>query len=314
MATLILCSESDDASVNLRDSLLRASDWGKEEIFPHGRVVKHLICDVHILSIKKIHVQADSIDMIHENEVSCEVNEVLVLSRHVSSTETPAITLHAIGLPGIYPPGMPGKSGGINGQLVPPSPRFASLYREMLKDAREKKLDEYFDLTLEATHHGPVLNSPTLYIEIGSTYSDWSREDALNLWARVLCKVLGLNGSIPLGNWRGEGDVMIGLGGGHYAPRHKAVVEKGNIWLGHILAGYSLDFGMTDQIKGAKSTILWQDSILSAIESTKQAFPGANIFVHVDRKSFKGWQRDEIRKLLAENDILMRRGKEIPQE
>ena len=43
MATLILCSESDDASVNLRDSLLRASEWGEEEFFSHGRVVKHLI-------------------------------------------------------------------------------------------------------------------------------------------------------------------------------------------------------------------------------------------------------------------------------
>ena len=90
MVTLILCSESDDASVNLRDSLLRASEWGKEEFFSHGRVVKHLICDVHILSIENIHVHADSIDSIHENEVSCEINEVLVLSRHVSSTDTPA--------------------------------------------------------------------------------------------------------------------------------------------------------------------------------------------------------------------------------
>ena len=67
MATLILCSESDDASVNLRDSLLRASEWGQEEVFSHGRVVKHPICDVHILSIEKTHVHADSIDIVHEN-------------------------------------------------------------------------------------------------------------------------------------------------------------------------------------------------------------------------------------------------------
>ena len=107
---------------------------------------------------------------------------------------------------------------------------------------------------------------------------------------------------------------MIGLGGGHYAPRHKAVVEKGNIWLGHVLAGYSLNFDTTDNIAGGRATILWQDSILSAIESTEQAFPGADIFVHLDRKSFKGWQREEIRKLLAENGILIRRGKEISQE
>ena len=92
------------------------------------------------------------------------------------------------------------------------------------------------------------------------------------------------------------------------------MVEEGNIWLGHVLAGYSLDFDTSDRINGGRSTILWQDSILSAIESTKQAFPGADIFVHLDRKSFKGWQREEIRKLLSKNDILIRRGKEISQE
>ncbi len=314
MATLILCSESDDASVNLRDSLMKISEWGPEEVFTHGRLVRNLISDVHILSIEKIHINADSIDRIHEKEVDCVIDEVLVLSRHVSSTNTPAITLHAIGLPGIYPLGLPGKSGGINGKLVPPSPRFALFYREMVKEARKEKLDEHFDLTLEATHHGPVLETPTLYIEVGSTDLDWNREDALNLWARVICRVLGLDGSPSLGNWKGKGDVMIGLGGGHYAPRHKVVVENGNIWLGHILAGYSLDFDVSNRIIGDKSPILWQDSIISAIESTKKAFPGGNIFVHLDRKSFKGWQRDEIKNFLAEIGVIIRRGKEISQE
>jgi D-aminoacyl-tRNA deacylase len=117
-----------------------------------------------------------------------------------------------------------------------------------------------------------------------------------------------------MGDWKGKGDVMIGLGGGHYAPRHKAVVENGNIWLGHILAGYSLDFDAPNRIIGGKSPIIWQDSIISAIESTKQAFPGGDIFVHLDRKSFKGWQRDLIKNFLTEKDILIRRGKDISQE
>jgi len=293
---------------------MRVSSWGAEEFFPHGLLVRNLVSDVHILSIEKIHVQADSIDAIHEREVDCGIDEVLVLSRHVSSTDTPAITLHAIGLPGAYPPGEPGKSGGINGKMVPPSPRFAFLYREMVKEARQNRLDEYFDLTLEATHHGPVLKTPTLYIEIGSTQSDWRREDALDLWARVLCRALGLDGEAPRGEWKGKGDVMVGLGGGHYAPRHKVVAENGKIWLGHILAGYALDFKLNNQITGDESAAPWQEAIISAIESTKHAFPGGDVFVHLDRKSFKGWQRDEIKKFLAENDVLIRRGKDIPKE
>ena len=92
------------------------------------------------------------------------------------------------------------------------------------------------------------------------------------------------------------------------------MVEEGNIWLGHVLAGYSLDFDTSDRINGGRSTILWQDSILSAIESTKQSISWSRYFCASDRKSFKGWQREEIRKLLSKNDILIRRGKEISQE
>tara|TARA_B110000014_G_scaffold232799_1_gene195707 strand:- start:665 stop:1615 length:951 start_codon:yes stop_codon:yes gene_type:complete len=314
MVILILCSEADDASVNLRGSLLESSSWEKAEFFQHGKVNRNSNCNVHLLTIEKIHVDADSIDEIHENEVGCVVNEVLVLSRHVSSSDTPAITLHAIGLPGSLPEGAPGRSGGVNGVLVPPSPRFACLYREMVKEARKRNLQEHFDLTLEATHHGPVLTRPTLYIEIGSTESDWSRDDALELWAKVLCRVLGLNGDFPKGIWEGSGEVMIGLGGGHYAPRHKDIVERGGMWLGHVLANYSLDFTHDKNPDSEELLMPWQRSIISAINSTMDAFPGGDIFVHLDRKSFKGWQRTEINSFLSENDILVLRGRDILRE
>ena len=209
MVTLVLCSLADDASVNLRNALQEHSPWTKPEIFSHGKVSRSINSDVHLLSIGQIHVEADSIDKAHEKELNCTVDEVLVLSRHVSTTNTPAITLHAVGLPGVIPMGERGKAGGINGVLVPPSPRFATIFREMLVEARKRKLDDHFDLTLEATHHGPVLETPTLYVEIGSTEADWSRDDALNLWAYLISKVLGLKDGIQMGLWEGDGEVMM---------------------------------------------------------------------------------------------------------
>ena len=50
-------------------------------------------------------------------------------------------------------------------------------------------------------------------------------------------------------------------------PQAQSSGGGGNIWLGHVLAGYSL-FDTSDRINGGRSAILWQDSILSAIEST----------------------------------------------
>tara|TARA_B100000927_G_C16470806_1_gene471453 strand:- start:2525 stop:3487 length:963 start_codon:yes stop_codon:yes gene_type:complete len=314
MVTLLLCSLSDEASVNLRNALQENTRWSDEESFGHGDVLRSLHSDVHLLSIDQIHVNADAIDKTHEKELGCNVDEVLVLSRHVSSTDTPAITLHAIGLPGATPEGERGRAGGLNGNLVPPSPRFATIFREMVVEARKRNLDDHFDLTLEATHHGPILEAPTLYLEIGSTKEDWSREDALKLWATLLSDILGLKNGVQKGIWEGEGEVMIGIGGGHYAPRHREVVEMGNMWLGHIIAGYSLDFSKSDSSENEEFGPPWQKTILSAIKSTEKSFPGGEIFIHIDRKSFKGWQRREISDFLAERGISLRRGRDIFRE
>ena len=193
--------------------------------------------------------------------------------------------------------------------VVPPSPRFASLFRSMISLARSSGLDEEFDLTLEATHHGPLLESPTLYIEIGSTEKEWSCVGAAELWAEVLSKNLGLSGNRPV-EWAPGGDVMIGLGGGHYAPRHKAVLsESEELWAGHLLANYALPFEEPSDEGLPKG--LWRHSIEVSVESTRAAFPGANLFAHLDRKSFKAWQRNAITALLDDLDVPIRRGREL---
>jgi len=313
MVSLILCSTLDGASMNLAHSLIQSTDWGDVEEFGHGRVRKHSRMPVQILEIDQLHIHADGIDSTHMDETGEEIDEVLVLSRHVSSTNTPAITLHAIGLPGETPLGEPGVAGGVRGFVVPPSPRFASLYRKMLVLARDEGLHEEFDLTMEATHHGPKLQSPSLYIEIGSTEFEWNRKDVASVWSSVICDVLGLNDGEPLGTWNSSGSVMVGFGGGHYAPRHKAVVESGNFWLGHVLANYSLIFeAMEDGSEEPGGN--WKESVLASIDATRVAFPGGEIFAHLDRKSFRGWQRSSLVSFLEEMGVPVLRGRDLKQE
>ena len=313
MASLILSSTLDEASINLARALVESSDWQNVENFDHGRVRRHSERPVTILEIDELHIHADEIDMVHMDETGDSIDEVLVLSRHVSSTNTPAITLHAIGLPGITPTGEKGVAGGVNGHVVPPSPRFSSLYRKMLEVARKNGLEGDFDLTMETTHHGPRLETPSLYIEIGSTEAEWNRKDAAMVWSTVICDVLGLNGAEPQGEWAGSGSVMVGFGGGHYAPRHKSVVESGDFWLGHVLANYSLRFEKSElesEIPGGN----WKESASSAIEATRAAFPGGEIFAHLDRKSFRGWERSILVNFLEENGVPVLRGRDLSQE
>ncbi len=310
MVSLLLASEEDVASLNIFDTLLKQGVWGPRENFSHGQVYTHRHKDVQLLKIKELHIFADNIDLEHSRLTNKPVHEILVLSRHISSTNTPALTLHAIGIPGELPYGDVGKSGGIKGTLIPPCTRFSALYRIMSSKARKIGLNNYYDITMEATHHGPILNSPTIYIEIGSTEREWSDPIAAEIWAESISECLGLTGEDELGKWGGAGKVMIGIGGGHYVPRHKDIISNSDIWLGHLIASYAISFDMNENFDSYPQGT-WRHSIISAVESTIASFPGGDIFVHLDRKSFKGWQRDAIQKLLNEKNIPILRKKEI---
>ena len=65
---------------------------------------------------------------------------------------------------------------------MPPGRRLASLYRRLHQLKKESagsvSVPEGFGVSLEATHHGPYLRAPSLFIEIGSTEAEWERTDA----------------------------------------------------------------------------------------------------------------------------------------
>ena len=308
MVTLLLASKADNASVNLHEAVVDLGGWDAPEILPHGLLMRHSTHPVHLLLIEKLHIYADGIDIIHEKETAETVDEVLVLSRHAAKSGLPSLTVHAIGVPGEIPHGEEGFAGGIKGIAVPPSPRFSAIYSALREESSKSELADEFEVSLETTHHGPVLTKPTLYLEIGSTESEWIRKDAAKVWAAVISRVLGLSDKSPEGEWFGEGDVMIGLGGGHYAPRHSDIAIRSGLPFGHLLANYALIF---DEENKESPSGPWRHSLLEAIEKTRVAFPGGTIFAHLDRKSFKGWQRNAIIAELSSLDVEVRRGKEI---
>ncbi|MDP6212856.1 MAG: D-aminoacyl-tRNA deacylase [Candidatus Thalassarchaeaceae archaeon] len=310
MVSLLLASTEDPASMNMLAEVMDIGGWGESQEFDHGRVNRHSTGNAEILLIDSLHIWADGVDSTHTSLTGSEVDEVLVLSRHVSASNTPALTLHAVGVPGEFPHGVAARSGGITGTAVPPSTRFGELFRNMCRIATEDHLENEYDLTLEATHHGPVLAAPTLYLEIGSTMEQWEDVRAARVWSKTIAICLGLSKNCVKNDWQGVGEVMIGLGGGHYAPRHKAVISASDVWVGHILANYAIVFEGENE-EGSIPAGPWSHSIRTAVESTRSAFPGGDIFAHLDRKSFKGWQRSALSNLLSELGVPVLRGKQI---
>ena len=315
MITLLIVSEPDIASTIQGEALLRRGVWNEEGEIEGGNSWSHQSAPVHMWWFPDRVLWQDGLDERYSSSSGKNVDEVIFLSRHFAASGMPSLTLHVIGVPGESPVGESAEYGGKKGEVVLPNTRFASWYRRMCQAGEEHGLVPEFDLTIETTHHGPILSVPTMFIEIGSSESHWGREDAAEAWADVITEGLGLDGGQGLGDWTSLSDderrtskVMLGIGGGHYAPRHSDVLRKTNCWAGHQIASYALEMEKPDDENwdGTSDPYpqgQWAHSIKVCLESTKRAFPEGQIIAHLDRKSFKGWQRQSIKRLCEELDL-----------
>jgi len=304
---LIVINGEDIASVVQANALLSKGDWKTGDLVEGCNTWNR--GDVHIWWTKGNVLFEDNLDQRWHAETGINVQEVIFPSRHSASSGIPSLTLHYIGVPHLLDSEKP-PFGGASGKAPPPNPRLASWFRLLNNKVNESDLEGDFDVTLETTHHGPWLETPSLYIEIGSDESTWNREDAAHILADVIWEGLGLDGSSGHGNWDSE-DVnhraIICIGGGHYAPRHSALALRDGIWLGHILANYALPMEKPEnEVTENPDTWpngAWKQAIGEAIDSTKLAYEGAEICAYLDRKSFKGWQRRAITYFLNNQNI-----------
>ena len=294
MVSLILVSSGDIASTNQADELLKMCEW--QELDPVEGLPSYSFKHARMWWMKDGCLWEDDLDK-RWTEATGEVpTEIIFPSRHSAASGNASLTLHPIGTMQV-PDGETPEYGGKAADCPPPNPRIAAWWRELNRVAND--LTE-FDLSLETTHHGPWIETPSLFIEIGSTDLTWGHMGAAKILAGIIYRGLGLDGGNGLGQWNGRGRVVVTLGGGHYAPRGNLLASHEGIWLGHMLATYALPF-----VKNEDDTVsgMWENSVRKAIKATELAFPGGDIVCSMDKKAFKGWQRQAIRDLLSELDV-----------
>ncbi len=309
--SLIIVSGGDIASTNQADVLLSNYNWHR--LNDVEGLPAYSINDIRMWIHNDGVLFEDHLDSRWENATGETVIEAIFPSRHSAKSGNPSLTLHPIGVPQLSPDDVP-PYGGRSGKAPPPSPRIASWWRSLIKAVEGQEISNNFDLSLEVTHHGPWLNVPSLFIEVGSTADTWGHQGAADVLAGIIAKGIGLDGGKQIGLWDSEKNsgepVIITLGGGHYSPRANKLGAMNGIWIGHMLATYALPFDSQtndDTLPGGN----WKNSINSAIEATKIAFPNGKLICSMDKKAFKGWQRQAIRSHLEALEIPLMNTKSI---
>ena len=238
ITVLIVCSLKDLASINIKKGLLEQSNWDELDKFEDNIVYRNSsMKDVVLITIKDRKITHENLEEEVKEKLGIEPKQAIFISRHRSKTGEPTLTVHPIGNYG------EAEFGGKTKTLSKSSPKLmAHLLRIMKKNVEEAKL--YHKVCLEVTHHGPYMSIPTLFAEVGSDETEWEKQEPADIVAKSILEMLKsyhyeeeLPDDIP---------VLVGVGGGHYAPRFTDVVFEKKAAFGHMIPRYHIDAGNID--------------------------------------------------------------------
>jgi len=210
MKFAIICSKKDLAGKN---------------IFKQLKKYPKLNC--HLIEEDSIHAEN-----LHEKPEIREKDFVIFASKHASKEKRKTLSIHA--------PGNFGKAefGGKEGKLCPTSALFLKhLFQVLNKHAKKENID--YEVTLEATHHGPYIEKPCCFIEIGSSLSEWQDEKAGEVIAGTIEKAVG---SFDFKEAERKWKSAVLLGGGHYNQAGNKIILRTAYAIGHICPKYMLQY------------------------------------------------------------------------
>lgn len=214
---LIIASKKDKAGTNITTTLSQfrqnpvLSSIGEKSNFDFYLV------DDEIIYTKNL-----------DSEKINQYDFIIFASKHKSEKQEKTLSIHA---PGNW---REAELGGEPEKVCKTSALFQKQIFEKLKTNSEKYHLKDYSITLECTHHGPLINKPCIFIEIGSTEIEWSDRRAAFIISKTISDIIKEFKENPYN------EVAIGIGGPHYCPNFNKIQLKSNIAISHIIPQYVL--------------------------------------------------------------------------
>lgn len=136
----------------------------------------------------------------------------------------------------MHPPGNLGeaKMGGVPRKVsVSPANAMRDILEAMMRLKEEMKLD--YEVYYEGTHHGPSLNVPTMFAELGSSPKQWNDLRAAETVAHATIEAVSKFGDFPA-------KTVLGIGGPHYNSKFTRMALGNEIAFGHMIPKYAVPY------------------------------------------------------------------------
>ncbi len=222
-------------------------------------------------------VYAENID----KQIKQESDFIIFISKH-QGAKSKILSIHA--------PGNWNKAelGGKQGKVCPTSAFILKTFFINLN----KNTPANWTSTLECTHHGPYIDKPCLFIEIGSSQQDWKSVEAAKAIAKTIEEsIQKINKNKP------ESYIpAIGIASPHYCNNFNQIQLNSTYALSYIIPNYQ--FPITKE--------MLQEAISKTQEKVETAI--------IDWKGLKGKDRQETLKLLNELGLKILRTSEIEKK
>lgn len=212
---LIVASKLDKAAINITTNLSQFGDF------------KFYLIDDQVLYTENL-----DLEKINQHDF------IIFASRHESEKKEKTLSVHA---PGNW---RLAEYGGEKGKVCPASALFMKqIFEKLVSNAREHHM-EHYKVCMEATHHGPLIDKPCLFIEIGSTEEEWTDRRAGFVIAKTIADAISGFKENPYN------EIAIAIGGTHYCAGFNKIQESSNVAISHVIPQYAFPLS-EDMVKEA---------------------------------------------------------------
>lgn len=229
----VIVSKTDLAGLNISEQLITEFNFKKtKKEFDSNLIYSNNLIkgkEIDLIFINEKQVAADYL-----NEL--ETDLFVFASKHSSESGKPTFSVHSIGNFN------KAELGGKEKTLVKTSSLvIKNFFLNLLKQTKKENLD--WPVLMEQTHHGPFLSKPSVFIEIGSTETEWKNKTAGKIIAFAIMD--------SFFNFNSNFKTAVGVGGTHYCPSFFKVMAETDVALSHILSKYyvnEIDFVLFEQM------------------------------------------------------------------
>ncbi len=257
LKSVVLVASSQDTAAKNMYSFLK-NEFGEE--------IKVDKCKIALQKVEKKVLYVKEPEELGAEEASA----IIVLSRHSGTPGGPIVTTH---VPGNFGPSV---YGGEDRKISIAMPFFM---KNFLKAAHKVAEEIGYPTALEPTHHGPSLDIPISFVEVGSNEENWRDLRACKAVALSVIKAFETEQN-------GKFTPAIAIGGPHLNSKFTEIELTSNYAIGHFVRKLDTEYLDLDMLR----------------EAVNRNTARARIAI-LDWKGIKGEKRREIIGFLADLDV-----------